>query len=453
MRVSCALISVLLLVAGTCDTHAQGASVEAAAKRPPASLHPMPLSVLEAKARAMLSAQPRVSLDGEGNGLIAPVDDLEPSGSGRVPNYVRAFSGRPGVPASVAHLMRVVLYSGSVRPETKMAMGIRVAQLVNSPYVAVYMEHMLRATTGGTATLARLRSGGEAGLSQEERMALLYATAVSTNAAGIEDSEYRHVRALFDDSQMVELTLSVCFFNYFTRIANAFNLPVESWSMAFAAKPPEHVYAQPAARVAVLDDSRLTLLSKDEASFKDAEARGQSSMGIGLPHGERIMLWCPDVPQAWWDYGKVLGPSVTLPRIFMRYTSLAVSTANGCRYCTLHVLLGLRRAGVDPSKLLEMRTDDSVLTPDERSVVEFARKLTRYPESIVDEDYRKIVGVFGNMGAADIVLQTGYFAFMNRFNDAMKTPSEDLALQNYREIYGADWQPSTPARGNTPSDR
>jgi len=94
-----------------------------------------------------------------------------------------------------------------------------------------------------------------------------------------------------------------------------------------------------------------------------------------------------------------------------------------------------------------------VLTPDERSVVEFARKLTRYPESIVDEDYRKIVGVFGNMGAADIVLQTGYFAFMNRFNDAMKTPSEDLALQNYREIYGADWQPSTPARGNTPSDR
>ena len=77
-------------------------------------------------------------------------------------------------------------------------------------------------------------------------MALLYATAVSTNAAGIEDSEYRHVRALFDDSQMVELTLSVCFFNYFTRIANAFNLPVESWSMAFAATPPEHVYVQPA---------------------------------------------------------------------------------------------------------------------------------------------------------------------------------------------------------------
>jgi alkylhydroperoxidase family enzyme len=82
-----------------------------------------------------------------------------------------------------------------------------------------------------------------------------------------------------------------------------------------------------------------------------------------------------------------------------------------------------------------------VLSSDERLVVEFARRLTRNPGSIGDEDYRKIVGAFGSKGAADIVLQTSYFAFMNRFNDAVKTPSEDLALQNYREIYGADWQP------------
>jgi len=441
MRVGCILIPVLLSGAVSSNLCAQVASSNRAAKRPPASLHLIPLSVLEVEARARISAKPRVSLEKEGNGLIEPADDLEPPGTGRVPNYVRAFSDRPGVPASVAHLMRVVFYSGSVRPETKMAMGIRVAQLDNSPYVAAYLEHMLRATGAGASTLAKLRSGDEAGLSQEETMALRYATAVSTNASGIDDSEYRRVRAFFDDSQMVELTISVCFFNYFTRMANAFNLPVESWSLALSAKPPEHAYAPPAGRLTVLDDSRLTLLSKDDPSFKDAEKRGQSSMGIGLPHGERIMLWCPDVPQAWWDYGRVLGPSVTLPRILLRYTSLAVSTANGCRYCTLHVLLGLRRAGVNPSKLVEMRTGNPVLSSDVRSVVEFARKLTRHPELIGDQDYRTIEESFGSKGAADIVLQTSYFAFMNRFNDAMRTPSEDLALQNYREIYGTDWRP------------
>ena len=28
----------------------------------------------------------------------------------------------------------------------------------------------------------------------------------------------------------------MCFFNYFTRMANAFNLPVESWTLEFAAR-------------------------------------------------------------------------------------------------------------------------------------------------------------------------------------------------------------------------
>ena len=60
---------------------------------------------------------------------------------------------------------------------------------------------------------------------------------------------------------------------------------------------------------------------------------------------------------------------------------------------------------------------------------------------------------FSSKGAADIVLQTSYFAFMNRFNDAMKTPSEDLALQDYREIYGADWQALTPRHADTRVER
>jgi alkylhydroperoxidase family enzyme len=88
-----------------------------------------------------------------------------------------------------------------------------------------------------------------------------------------------------------------------------------------------------------------------------------------------------------------------------------------------------------------MRTDDSVLSSDERSVVNFARKLTRHPELVGGQDFREVEEAFGSKGAADIVLQTSYFAFMNRFNDAMRTPSEDLALQNYREIYGAAWHP------------
>jgi hypothetical protein len=32
--------------------------------------------------------------------------------------------------------------------------------------------------------------------------------------------------------------------------------------------------------------------------------------------------------------------------------------------------------------------------------------------------------------------------YLNRFNDAMHSPSEDNAIQTYREVYGADWTPT-----------
>lgn len=431
---------ILLLSVAVHPSSGYAGTVKATPSSSLASQGPVPLSVLEAEARASVKTHARVTLDSPAGALVDPADDLEVAGIGHVPNYVRAFSDRPGVSATAAHLMRVVLYSGSVRPELKMAIGIRVAQFNQSPYVGAYLEHTLRSTQWGATALTRMRSGALSAFSPEDRLALNYAGEVTSHAPSISDSDYRAVRGYFSDSQIVEITLSVCYFNYLTRVANALSLPVEDWTLSSAAAPPVHLYAEPAGRITVLDDARMVLLSKSDPSFKDAESRGQSSMGIGLPHGERIMLWAHDVPQAWWNYGRVLGPTVTLPRILMRYTSLAVSTANGCRYCTLHVLLGLKRAGVDPAKLFEMKTDDSALTDDERTVVEFARKLTRTPGSITDEDYRKLTGKFGDKGAADVVFQASYFAFMNRFNDAMNTPSEDLALENYRQLYGADWQ-------------
>ena len=141
MRISYILTPVLLIAVGACNLCGQAASTERPAQRLPASIHAVPLSVLETEARNSISAKLRVSVEGDGSGLIAPADDLEPANTGRVPNYVKVFSGRPGVPASVAHLMRVVLYSGSVRPETKMAMGIRVAQLDNSPYFVMRQQY------------------------------------------------------------------------------------------------------------------------------------------------------------------------------------------------------------------------------------------------------------------------------------------------------------------------
>jgi alkylhydroperoxidase family enzyme len=100
---------------------------------------------------------------------------------------------------------------------------------------------------------------------------------------------------------------------------------------------------------------------------------------------------------------------------------------------------GLRRLNVSPTKLMQMRKDDSALTPRELAAVEFARTLTRDPASLSDEDYAKLRAEFGEQGSLELVLQTCAFAFMNRFTDGLHLPSEDEAIRTYREVYGGDW--------------
>ena len=115
--------------------------------------------------------------------------------------------------------------------------------------------------------------------------------------------------------------------------------------------------------------------------------------------------------------------------------SFAVSLANGCRYCTLHQVLGLRKLGVSMNKLMEMKKDDDALTPQERVAVLFARKLASDPSSMTDADYQALRAAFGEQGALDVLMQTCNFAGFNRFTDGLRLPSEDAAVQNYREVY------------------
>jgi AhpD family alkylhydroperoxidase len=122
------------------------------------------------------------------------------------------------------------------------------------------------------------------------------------------------------------------------------------------------------------------------------------------------------------------------------HISFAISMANGCRYCTLHQVLGLRRLGVDPAKLASMAKDDSALTPRELTAVAFARKITREPAKLTKDDYAALVSEFKEQGALEVLLQCGNFAYMNRFTDGLRLPSEDEAIKVYQETYGKTFE-------------
>jgi AhpD family alkylhydroperoxidase len=376
----------------------------------PAGAAEVPLKDLNERARGKVHATARVPL--------AP----ETAGSVPTPNFVRALAQLPAAGQPMANLFRTVLYSGAVEPEIKMGMGLRIAQIYASPYVAVHLQRLLRASERG-------RTGEENGV------ALRYAESLTRDIHGVSDEDFRRLRGYFNDSQVAELTMTVCFFNYFTRFVEAVNLPVETWALEPPSAAAVSKYAAPAARVGLISNPEMEWAA---TIVKAPAAAG--GPGLGVVNSQRAMFRSPEIAMAWRAYGEGVRQKAVVSREILLQVSFAVSMANGCRYCTLHQVQGLRRVGVSPAKLVQMKKDDSALTPRELTAVEFARKLTREPASITDADYGKLRKEFGEQGALEVVLQTCNFAFMNRFTDGLRLPSEDEAVRTYREVYGTDWK-------------
>jgi uncharacterized peroxidase-related enzyme len=63
--------------------------------------------------------------------------------------------------------------------------------------------------------------------SKREKAAILWATHVTLNTAKEENGVFEKVRAEFDEQEIVELTLICSFFNFFNRVMDSLQVPVE----------------------------------------------------------------------------------------------------------------------------------------------------------------------------------------------------------------------------------
>jgi AhpD family alkylhydroperoxidase len=402
----------------------------AAENKPLVSLH-----VLEAQAKQRVNAKSWVSLTGRPSDSLQKVDGVEVQGSGQIPNYLLALSPMPGVPMAYSHLMKTLLLGGTLDPETKMTMGLRIAQMHGNPYVVAHMERFLRATSRGQAMLVALQQDTESTLAPADRLALNYAENLTRGVHDVSDKDFVTVRGYFNDAQIVELTMTVCFFNYFDRLTEALNLPLEPWVLDSPAKLQAVTSQSPSARVALISDAEMKATADAVAALNDPK-KPSNGWGIGVANSIRALMRDPDVAEAWMSYGAAVRQSAVISKELQLQVSFAVSLSNGCRYCTIHQVLGLRKLGVSMSKLMQMKKNDGALTPQELVAVRFARKLSRDPSSMTIEDYEKLRKEFGEQGALDTLLQTGMFSGFNRFTDGLRLPSEDAAVQNYNEVYG-----------------
>lgn len=350
---------------------------------------------------------------------------------GHTPNFVRALSLTPKARQPMADLFETMIYQGGVEPELKLAIGLRIAQIYNSPYLALHTERRLRSTERGREVLALLGITPIASTSKTaESLAISYGESLTKAVLGVTNDQFAAVKAHYNDSQVVELTTTTCMFNYLVRFVEALALPTEPWALQ-AEDASKRGYYAPEARISLISDAQITAVENAQKQLRE-----NNTLGVGFANSMRAMFLNPAGATAWRNYGNASREYASVDRPLKLHISFAVSMVNGCRYCTVHQVIGLRRAGVDPNKLLAMKKDDSQLTPRELTAVEYARKLTRAPNSTTDADYRKLKEVFGEQGALEVVMQTSNFAYMNRFTDGLRLPSEDEGVKIYQEIYG-----------------
>ena len=170
-----------------------GITAEAASRASTSSPELKSMSALVQEAHTRIDSPSWAALETPESLGVRDADDLEAPGTGRVLNSVRAIARLPRLAKPLAHMYRAVLFEGTVARATKMAMGMRVAQITGSPYTAAHLQRLLRATDGGHELLTKLQQSRSASSTDGESaqsLALDYPEWLTRISPGVTDEQF-----------------------------------------------------------------------------------------------------------------------------------------------------------------------------------------------------------------------------------------------------------------------
>ena len=129
----------------------------------------------------------------------------------------------------------------------------------------------------------------------------------------------------------------------------------------------------------------------------------------------------PELLDVWQPFvGAVYGPT-SVPSRLKEIVILAVSAANGCRYCTETHTRVARRMGFGPEELAAMRGEAAApdgWTPAQRALLAFSEALSARPGEAVD----LVRPHFTEPEIVELVTLGAVTVMLNRFATALELP-------------------------------
>jgi len=122
--------------------------------------------------------------------------------------------------------------------------------------------------------------------------------------------------------------------------------------------------------------------------------------------------------------GGSLGPELAL------LIRLVVSNLKSCVYCTTHQVKALVQMGLTEEKIKNIHIFEThpAFNKEERVALAFAAALTLDSSNIADDICARFKATFSPKQRVEIALVAGAMAFFNGFNDGLRVPMEEGAL-------------------------
>ena len=126
-----------------------------------------------------------------------------------------------------------------------------------------------------------------------------------------------------------------------------------------------------------------------------------------------------------------------LDRRHKEMLSAFVSAQNQCAYCTDSHGFSFRVHGGSPEALeavVVCRLESEAITPPQRALLDFARKITQNSQAITPADVEEVrVAGWSDLQIAEMIHFTALFACFNRVVNAFGLPSQELLAIYERE--------------------
>ena len=168
--------------------------------------------------------------------------------------------------------------------------------------------------------------------------------------------------------------------------------------------------------------ARIEPLKKEKAQQEAKEILEGIEKQFGMiPNLFATIAHYPKALKPILDLYQAIFKKSTIEPSLQELANLEVSRINCCNYCLTHHSQMAKIAGVSDEQLNMLKAGETVqnFTEKEKTVVEYARQVTKDAEAVPDDLFKRLISYFTESEIVNLTLIIGLMNVFNRFNGAL----------------------------------